>query len=370
MQPMTRAESDSCLFMPPVETAISREAKGRGRSQPESPEGGGAGTRSPKRRHSNSNVIDKVKAKLSRSLSNTSSFKENIAVPPALSNGNKVTLRSRKTTPAPIEKSLSKSSRRCKSEIHSPGSTAELLAQFVATRRGQHNGGFGEYSDTNADTSPPPELPPKTRPLSMLHSPLPPKHSSSETQPIMSVDRETGIIAVDQMWTCAKCSYAYNKNAAEKCDICTMSRSPRKRRKQPASAMAKQSHRRHTTCNAGEHSLDGDFQLVTNDIIRKGCNDGTNEDDDNDEDEGSGWVCKRCTLENPFESASCMACSGSKAECKKKKVKKAASTTEAGSSAGWTCAKCTLKNDVHAAKCSACDAEKPIAPVRKKKKIR
>ena len=91
------------------------------------------------------------------------------------------------------------------------------MAAFVASRS---KGSADEESD-----SPPPDLPPKKsssqhqRPL-----PLPQQQSSSETRPILSVDRETGIIAVDQMWTCSKCSFAYNKNTADKCDICTSSR--------------------------------------------------------------------------------------------------------------------------------------------------
>ena len=100
----------------------------------------------------------------------------------------------------------------------------ELLAAFVASRS---KGSADEESD-----SPPPDLPPKkssSHPQRPQLQPVPPQQqSSSETRPILSVDRETGIIAVDQMWTCSKCSFAYNKNAADKCDICTSSRLDRK----------------------------------------------------------------------------------------------------------------------------------------------
>ena len=44
--------------------------------------------------------------------------------------------------------------------------------------------------------------------------------SSSATHAIMSVDKETGIIAVNQVWTCVKCSYAYNDLQLQRCDIC------------------------------------------------------------------------------------------------------------------------------------------------------
>ena len=95
----------------------------------------------------------------------------------------------------------------------------ELLAAFVASRS---KGSADEECD-----SPPPDLPPKkssSHPQRPQLQPVPQQQSSSETRPILSVDRETGIIAVDQMWTCSKCSFAYNKNAADKCDICTSSR--------------------------------------------------------------------------------------------------------------------------------------------------
>ncbi len=388
MHPMARAESDSCLVLTPVETP-SQAPNGETIKAPTDD-----GARSPKRRNSSSgNVLEKVKSKLGRSLTLGSSFKENVpsaddldkrpAV--AATNGHhaapapiapshlKVTLRSRKTAPAPDGLLLSSSlpSRRCKSEIHSPStSTAELLAQFVATRNGFRGGGSMEEA---ADGDTPPELPPKTtavRPLSMLHSPLPPKHaSSSETQPILSVDRETGIIAVDQMWTCSKCSYAYNRNAADRCDICTTTRSPRKRRKQNGGGGGGAGYRRHTTTlPAGDsNSLDADFQMVTNDLLpARGCNNGNGDDDTTG---GSGeeetWVCKRCTLENPSDSGSCLACSASKAECGAAKVKK---KSGGGGASGWTCPKCTLKNVAEAAKCSACDADRPAA--RKKKKVK
>ena len=92
------------------------------------------------------------------------------------------------------------------------------MAAFVASRS---KGSADEESD-----SPPPDLPPKksSSQHQRPHNQQQQQQSSSETRPILSVDRETGIINVDQMWTCSKCSFAYNKNAADKCDICTSSR--------------------------------------------------------------------------------------------------------------------------------------------------
>lgn len=43
-------------------------------------------------------------------------------------------------------------------------------------------------------------------------------------QPILSVDRDTGIIAVNKMWSCSRCSYAYNSVTAGSCDVCCRQR--------------------------------------------------------------------------------------------------------------------------------------------------
>ena len=56
-----------------------------------------------------------------------------------------------------------------------------------------------------------------------LHKPLP-KAMEDTTQPIMYINQKTGILQVDMMWTCTKCSYAYNKVEAAKCEVCNISR--------------------------------------------------------------------------------------------------------------------------------------------------
>ena len=44
------------------------------------------------------------------------------------------------------------------------------------------------------------------------HTPLP-KAMEDTTQPIMYIDKKTGLLQVDMMWTCTKCSFAYNKGS-------------------------------------------------------------------------------------------------------------------------------------------------------------
>ena len=113
-----------------------------------------------------------------------------------------------------------------------PAKTAELLAQFVASRT----------------------QPPKTKDEAKVevtkkeeinvkkHTPLP-KATEDLTQPIMYIDKKTGVLSVDMMWTCTKCSFAYNKVEDNKCEVC------RVQRQMPKDDM--------TT------GPDGDFQLVT-----------------------------------------------------------------------------------------------------------
>ena len=70
-----------------------------------------------------------------------------------------------------------------------------------------------------------------------------PKATEDLTQPIMYIDKKTGVLSVDMMWTCTKCSFAYNKVEENKCEVC------RVQRQTPKDDM--------TT------GPDGDFQLVT-----------------------------------------------------------------------------------------------------------
>lgn len=58
-----------------------------------------------------------------------------------------------------------------------------------------------------------------------IHTPLP-RSSQETTRPIMSVHKETGILQVNMMWSCTKCSFAYNAMDNDVCEICNLPRSP------------------------------------------------------------------------------------------------------------------------------------------------
>jgi rubrerythrin len=119
-----------------------------------------------------------------------------------------------------------------------PAKTAELLAQFVASRTQPPSDPKPEDEVKKAEKK-------KAAVIKKIHTPLP-KATQDLTQPIMYIDKKTGVLSVDMMWTCTKCSFAYNKVEESKCEVCKVSRSPSKE----------------------ETSLDGDFQLVTADLIK------------------------------------------------------------------------------------------------------
>ena len=166
----------------------------------------GAATRSPKRQ-SSTTVLDKVKAKLSRSLSLSSG---SYAAAAALRGQRRQQQQSQQqqqqqrprrdpSPPAAVQVQLrqngggssllplTREKRRCKSEVTSPN-TAELLARFVAHRAG----GPTLHDDQEAP------LDASLASGSLLHSPLP-RTDGETTQNILSVDKATGIIAVNRV---------------------------------------------------------------------------------------------------------------------------------------------------------------------------
>ena len=159
-----------------------------------------------------------------------------------------------------------------------------------------------------------------------------------------------------QVWTCTKCSYAYNPLWSPACDICSLSRSPiaarvrtrpSKDQHNQASAhdrMSADSVNNNKEVERGEHSLQGDFQYVTQDILNgaHGQAEGMGED-------SPTWSCHKCTLENPHTEAVCLACGGSRL----KSVNRTLSAS--GGMQGWVCHVCTLENMKGVQKCKACD---------------
>ena len=97
-----------------------------------------------------------------------------------------------------------------------------------------------------------------------------------------------------------------------------------------------------------EHSLQGDFQLLTQDMLN-----GTNmEGNDTIDDEPSNtWSCHKCTLDNLNSETVCLACGGSKF----KSVHRTFSANSIKRVGCWVCNVCTLENAKGVKKCKACD---------------
>ena len=144
--------------------------------------------RSPKRQSSSSTVYDRVRAKLSRSLS-TSNTSVKVSTLKATEEKKKENLRRLSTGKIVGDPSCDfenvkfrspsvlRNGRRCHSELTS-ASTAELLAQFVASRLNEK-----PTLETSKSLS------------TKIHTPLP-RSTEETTRPIMSIHKETGILQV------------------------------------------------------------------------------------------------------------------------------------------------------------------------------
>ena len=171
-----------------------------------------------------------------------------------------------------------------------------------------------------------------------------------------------------QVWTCTKCSYAYNPLWSPTCDICSLSRSPiasrvktpkrqakvQQNSKSPklqsfqanvGDEMSTDSVNNNKELAKGEHSSQGDFQFLTQEML----NGANRQTEDMTDGEQTNWSCHKCTLENPNTESVCLACGGSKL----KSVNRTLSANNM--KGGWVCHVCTLENIKGVPKCKACD---------------
>lgn len=147
----------------------------------------------------------------------------------------------------------------------------------------------------------------------------------------------------DRMWTCIKCSYAYNPIWSEACDICNSVRSPPSLTEPSLITVTKDSVRytppkEEVLANGPDkgsenhlqQDLDDDFQFLPG---------------DNTED----WTCKKCTLVNSGSEMACVVCGGSK-------LRSISLVRDMTLRKGefWTCAQCTLKNPLSSQTCLVC----------------
>ncbi|XP_014473903.1 PREDICTED: calpain-D-like [Dinoponera quadriceps] len=188
-----------------------------------------------------------------------------------------------------------------------------------------------------------PDIPPPL-PKKQNSKLVPTKAHSEATSPVGDVP---SVSPLKRMWTCRKCSYAYNPLWSGGCDICGSSRSPPSLTQPSLITVTKD------TSSYPTHAQSP--IVVTGDSVRyippKSATLATAESDlDEQIDPPSPvWTCKKCTLLNAASRTTCEACCGSKL---KSIMHLEDATLRKGES--WVCPSCTLRNPLSAQNCNAC----------------
>ncbi|XP_076758327.1 calpain-D isoform X1 [Xylocopa sonorina] len=170
------------------------------------------------------------------------------------------------------------------------------------------------------------------------------KAHSEATSPVGDIPN---VSSLKRMWTCRKCSYAYNPLWSTGCDICASSRSPPSLMQPSLITVTKDE----TTCSMHAQSP----IVVSRDSVRyipqKTATLATAESDLDDQVDppSPAWTCKKCTLLNAASRTTCEACGGSKL---KSIMHLEDATLRKGES--WVCPSCTLRNPLSAQTCNAC----------------
>ncbi|XP_033320376.1 calpain-D-like isoform X1 [Bombus bifarius] len=173
---------------------------------------------------------------------------------------------------------------------------------------------------------------------------VPTKAHSEATSPVGDVPN---VSSLKRMWTCRKCSYAYNPLWSTGCDICGSSRSPPSLMQPSLITVTKDE----TSCSMHSQSP----IVVSRDSVRyipqKTATLATAESDLDDQVDPPSpvWTCKKCTLLNAASRTTCEACGGSKL---KSIMHLEDATLRKGES--WVCPSCTLRNPLSAQTCNAC----------------
>ncbi|XP_017850284.1 calpain-D isoform X3 [Drosophila busckii] len=142
----------------------------------------------------------------------------------------------------------------------------------------------------------------------------------------------------NKMWTCSKCSYAYNRLWSEACEMCETTATT------PPTA---------TTTPTATTSNKLPEQIAALAAIQL--------EPRSDEP----WTCKKCTLVNYSTAMACVVCGGSK-------LKSISSIEDMTLRKGefWQCSHCTLKNSLSVGVCSACKSLRllplPVGTVRER----
>lgn len=183
--------------------------------------------------------------------------------------------------------------------------------------------------------------------------PLPKKQSSKLALTVSRARSEStspvetpGSSPLKRMWTCRKCSYAYNPLWSMGCDICSSSRTPPSLLQPSLITVTKDN----VNCRTQIQSP----IVVSRDSVRyipPKATLATAESDLEEQNElpSPAWTCKKCTLLNSATRTTCEACGGSKL----RSVSHIEDPTlRKGES--WVCPSCTLRNPLTAQTCNAC----------------
>lgn len=193
------------------------------------------------------------------------------------------------------------------------------------------------------------------------------------------------------MWTCFKCSYAYNPIWVEQCDICESRRTPPSLTQPSLITMTKDDPTTATNTAAtttaaisakdsGYHKFvtsrsQHAFEEIAASIVEMPPMASFEQDLEDDEDELEPeeddefnadpttvtkppieeWTCKKCTLVNSHRVKACVVCGGSR-------LRSISAIEDMTLRKGefWSCAQCTLKNSLSASACSACKSVRQV----------
>ncbi|KAF7993775.1 hypothetical protein HCN44_010370 [Aphidius gifuensis] len=176
-----------------------------------------------------------------------------------------------------------------------------------------------------------------------------PRARSELTSPVESSSVNCNS-SLKRMWTCRKCSYAYNPVWSSVCDICNSSRTPASLLQPNLITVTKDDQ-----VNSQTQQIPSTI-VVSRDSVRyiplktMPTTSGGNGRDYNDNIAIiSSWTCKKCTLLNTATKMTCEACGGSKL----RSISDLADPTlRKGES--WVCPSCTLRNPLTSQSCKAC----------------
>ncbi|XP_052121494.1 calpain-D [Frankliniella occidentalis] len=181
--------------------------------------------------------------------------------------------------------------------------------------------------------------------------------SSSSSSSTPSSALEISGLSLKRMWTCIKCSYAYNPLWSDRCDICNSIRSPPSVNEPSLITVTKDSVR-YTPTKQDEENASGEAKIPSPGTTATLATEETDLEDDieylADDDipyVDADWTCKKCTLVNAASKLACDVCGGSKLGSITAKYDQTLPRGEF-----WDCPRCTLKNPLRASVCRACKA--------------